>query len=216
MRPTALVVVTVLAVSVLAGCGHKEARRLTKASKALANAVAKDDAAQVRAHLVPGVAASTDVEAMVKGTAKKSWSQALAKPQQVQPQALVFVEPDMPVTVVWTEEGWRFAEDPTDVYAQDTPRHALRALVRASKRGRWDVLLRLAPQRYRTGLSVDDLKRAWTEGEHAAALKEARDRLADRLAGPVIADAHEAALDLGEGHVARLEREGDRWVVVEF
>lgn len=210
--PTGVVLVLVVS----AGCGHKEARRLTKASKALASSVAKDDPSQVQAHLVPGVAASTDVQAMVKGTAKKSWSRALAKPQQVVPRAIVFVEPDTPVAVVWTDEGWRFAEDPTDVYAQDTPRHALRALVRASRRGRWDVLLRLAPQRYRTGLSVDDLERAWTEGEHAAALKESRDRLADRLAGPVIADAHEAALDLGEGHVARLEREGDRWVVVEF
>ena len=198
------------------GCGHKEARRLTKASHDLGKSVAKGDAARVRTHLVPGVAASTQVEVMLTGTAKKSWSQALAKPQEVSPEAVVFVEPARPVAVVWTDGGWRFAEDPTDVYAQDTPHRALAALVRASRAQRWDVLLQLAPQRYRTGLSVSDLQAAWTEGEHGAALRQARDRLAAHLAGPIASDEHEAALDLGEGHVARLEREGERWVVVDF
>ncbi|MEM6993236.1 MAG: hypothetical protein AAF721_22175 [Myxococcota bacterium] len=198
------------------GCGHKEARRLTKASKRMGKAVAKGDVEQVRASIVPGATASTDLEAMMAGTASKTWSKTLAKPTDVSPRAVVFVEPGRPVAVVWTDNGWRFAEDPTDVYSQDTPRQALLALVRASRRGRWDVLLRLAPQRYRTGLSVEDLERAWTEGEHAAALKKARDHLADRVAGPIFADAHEASLDLGDGKVARLEREGARWVVVDF
>ena len=77
-------------------------------------------------------------------------------------------------------------------------------------------MLRLAPQRYRTGLSVKDLEQAWTDGEHGAALRESRDRLAERISGPIAADQHEAALDLGDGRVARLEREGERWVVVDF
>jgi hypothetical protein len=57
---------------------------------------------------------------------------------------------------------------------------------------------------------------AWTEGQQGDALCAARDRLAAHLADPIAADADEAALDMGQGHVARLEREGDRWVVVEF
>lgn len=199
-----------------AGCAHKEVRRLNKASKAVSKGVAKGDPAQVREHLVPGTVAATDVEAMLQGTAAKSWAVALSKPDQARPTATVFVGPGHPVEVVWTDDGWRFAEDPTDVYSQHTPRDALRALVRASRQQRWDVLLRLAPKRYRTGLSVDDLEAAWTQGEHAAALGEARDRLAKHLAGAIVADAHEAALDVGEGHVARLEREGNRWVVVDF
>ncbi|MBL4685794.1 MAG: hypothetical protein JKY37_14460 [Nannocystaceae bacterium] len=208
---------TVVLVACLgAGCGHKEARRLTKASRALGNAIGKGDTQQVRAAIVPGVAPSINLDAMLLGTAKKTWSRALTKPVQASPEAIVFVEPGRPVLAVFTDEGWRFAEDPTDVYAQDTPRRALLALVRASRQQRWDVLLRLAPRRYRTGLSVKDLAVAWTEGEHAAALTEARDHLADRMAGPIIADAHEAALELGDGRFARLEREGDRWVVVDF
>ena len=210
------IVIAVGLIAVAAGCGHREATRLTKASRAMGKAVAKGDAAEVRTHIVAGAAGTVDVEGMLAGTARKSWSRSLAKPDEVQPRAIVFIEPQYPVEVVWTDDGWRFAEDPTDVYAADTPRHAVRALVVASRRQRWDVLLRLAPQRYRTGLSVDDLKKAWTEGEHATALRAARDRLADRVANPILSDAHEAALDLGDGDVARLEREGDRWVVVDF
>ncbi|MFY0541764.1 hypothetical protein [Nannocystis pusilla] len=116
----------------------------------------------------------------------------------------------------WTPRGWVFAEDPTLVYDQSTPRAALRSLVRASLQRRWDVLLGLAPERYRLGLSEDDLRAAWTEGEHADALQTARDRLAARLGDPIVADAHEAVLDLGNAEVARLEREGTRWVVVDF
>jgi hypothetical protein len=78
------------------------------------------------------------------------------------------------------------------------------------------VLVSLAPERYRLGLSEDDLRRAWSEGEYAGALQAARDRLARHLAEPIVSDAHEAVLDLGDGEAAHLEREGARWVVVDF
>ncbi len=105
---------------------------------------------------------------------------------------------------------------PTLYYDQSTPRAALRSLVRASEHQRWDVLLALAPYRYRLGLSEADLKAAWTEGEYAEALQAARDRLREHLAAPIQSDAHEATLDLGHGDTALLEREGARWVVVDF
>jgi hypothetical protein len=157
-----------------------------------------------------------DIEGMTAGTARRTWSKALSKPAAVQPEAVVLISPEHPVRVMWTEQGWRFAEDPTDLYAQATPRQALRAIVLASRNQRWDVLVQLAPRRYRIGLSAEDLERAWTNGEHAQALAAARDRLARHLADPIVADAHEAVLDMGDGQFARLEREHDRWVVVDF
>ncbi|MCH9680344.1 MAG: hypothetical protein K0V04_02835 [Deltaproteobacteria bacterium] len=202
-------------VLVSSGCAPAQVRTLRKASHDLGRAVAHDDAAEVREHIVVGARGTVDVDAMLKGTARRSWQRALNDPHAV-PEAIVFMGPELPVRVVWTHEGWRFAEDPTDVYAQRTPRQALRALVRATRASRWDVLVDLAPRRYRLGLSEEDLRQAWTEGEHGEALRTARDRLARHLADPIAADADEAALDMGQGHVARLEREGDRWVVVEF
>ena len=120
------------------------------------------------------------------------------------------------IDVVWTDDGWRFSSDPTDLYAQTTPREALRTFVRAVQNERWDVLIDLAPERYRVGLSEEDLKAAWSDGDQAEALRQALDRLARGLTGPIEEDAHQALLRLDEGHVARLEREGERWVVVEF
>lgn len=203
-------------VAASAGCAPRQARALRGASHDLSRAVGRGDAEEIRSHVVTGARGHVDVDAMITGTARRSWAKVLDEPVEAVPEAVVFLGPEQPVRAVWTDDGWRFAEDPTDVYAQRTPRQALRALVRATRAQRWDVLLRLAPRRYRLGLSEDDLHRAWTEGEHAQALAAARDRLAAHLADPMVADADEAALDLGQGHVARLEREGDRWVVVEF
>jgi hypothetical protein len=197
-------------------CAPRQARSLRRASHDLSRAVAKGDAEAIRRHVVPGARGQVDTDAMLTGTARRSWAKALGDPEEVRPEAVVLLGPEQPVRVVWTDEGWRFAEDPTDVYAQRTPRQALVALVRATRAGRFDVLLRLAPRRYRLGLSEDDLRVAWTEGEQGSALRAARDRLASHLADPIVGDADEASLDMGQGHVARLEREGDRWVVVEF
>jgi len=201
---------------VASGCAHREARSVRTASRSLARDVGRNDAAAIHERVLPGARASVDTDTMLRGTAGKAWSRALKKPIDVQARAEVMLTPEHPVQVVWTASGWRFAEDPTDVYAQATPRQALRALVLASRQQRWDVLIRLAPQRYRVGLSADDLRRAWTEGESAQVLRAARDLLAEHLWDPIVADAHEATLDLGGGRVARLEREGARWVVVEF
>ncbi|MCA9704837.1 MAG: hypothetical protein KDK70_03175 [Myxococcales bacterium] len=198
-------------------CGPRQSRALHDASRSLGRAVAREDAQQVREHVVPGARAQVDVDAMTRSTdTRRSWAKALDDPEQIRPEATVFLGPEQPVAVVWTDEGWRFAEDPTDVYAHTTPRQALRALVRATRAGRWDVVLDLAPRRYRLGLSEEDLRVAWTEGEQSEALRAGRDRLAAHLSDPILADADEASLDMGQGHVARLEREGERWVVVEF
>lgn len=210
--------VVLLALSMgLVGCGApRHTRALRSASHDLSRAVARNDADGIREHVVTGARGHVDVDVMLTGTARRSWAKALDEPIEVVPEAVIFLGPDLPVRVVWTADGWRFGEDPTDFYAQRTPRQALGALVRATRAERWDVVIRLAPRRYRLGLSEEDLRRAWTEGEQGEALRAARDRLANHLGGPLQADADEASLDMGQGHVARLEREGDRWVVVEF
>ncbi|MBC8074170.1 MAG: hypothetical protein IAG13_37970 [Deltaproteobacteria bacterium] len=147
---------------------------------------------------------------------KRSLADRVRRPREVHPEAAVLVTRDLAATAVRTRQGWRFAEDPSDVYAQRTPEQALRALVWATRNERWDVVLRLAPRRYRIGLSEEDLAAAWTQGEQAATLRAARDRIAAQLGTPVPHDDHEAKLELGGTHAVRLEREGDAWVVVDF
>lgn len=207
----------VAVVALLGGCGRRELRELAHASNETATAVRRGDARALSEHVVVGarnrVAYATILDDKATRTA---WARRLAKPEAIRPSATLFVAADQPVAVTWTGQTWAFAEDPTLAYDQSTPRGALRSLIRASRLQRWDVLLGLAPERYRLGLAEDDLRRAWTEGEYAAALQASRDRLAQHLGDPIVADAHEAVLELSEGDAAHLEREGNRWVVVDF
>lgn len=198
-------------------CATSSQRQLKRASRDVAKSVGKGDAKAVHARVIPGVRNLVNYgEILGTDERRKKSRRQLEKPNSVQPTAVLFLANDLPIDVVETENGWVFGEDPTNVYSQATPRAALRALVRASRSQRWDVLVRLAPERYRIGLSEEKLALAWTEGEYASQLAEARDRLALHLADPITADAHEAVLDLGDNQRVYLEREGDRWVVVDF
>jgi hypothetical protein len=208
--------VVLLVAVVLAGCAHAERRAIARASQGLGRAVKRGDRSAIANRIAPGVRAAVDFDALAQPKTRGAWAKRLRRPKEIRPEAMVWLTADQPVRVVWTTHGWRFADDPSALYQQDTPLHALRALVIASKNERFDVLLRLAPRRYRIGLAEADLRAAWTEGEHAAALRRARDRVAAHLGDPIAADEHEARLDLGDGHVARLEREGEAWVIVDF
>jgi len=196
-----------------AGCGG-QARALVRSSGDLGKAVRRGEQDKIDQAVLPASRSRVDYERMLADAAK--WSDRLTHPTGARPEARMYLSKDEVVEVIWTDKGWRFATDPTVYFSQATPLDALRSLVRASREGRWDVLLDLAPRRYRMGLSEEDLAEAWTEGPQAQALQDARDRLADRLSGTIRADAHQAILELGDGEFARLEREKDRWVVVDF
>jgi hypothetical protein len=200
-------------VALTIGCGS-HARKLVAASEDLGKSVKKGEREAIEPRVLPGSRARIDYEVLLAEEAE--WDQRLTRPTGARPEAIIHLANDEVIEVVWTDKGWRFAGDPTLYFGQATPRDALRSLVRASREGRWDVMLNLAPRRYRIGLSEEDLQKAWTEGPQAESLQQARDRLAERLSGTIRADAHQAILDLGDGEFARLEREKDRWVVVDF
>ncbi len=210
------VLLAIVLCTVTTACGHGAGRDLQRSSQRLGRSVGQGDADAVVATAAPGMRGRLETQAIVSEGARGPWKAALKKPLAVEPTAVVFLAPDLPVEVVQTAQGWRFAEDPTALYASDTPRHALRALVWASRAQRWDVVLRLAPQRYRMGLSESDLQIAWSEGQYADVLKAARDAVASHLSDAIVADAHEATLTVGPTHVVHLEREGDHWVIVDF
>jgi hypothetical protein len=202
-----------LVATFVAACGG-HARSLVRASTDLGKSVRRGDREKIEVGVLPATRSRVDHAVLLEDAS--AWGERLARPTGARPEALLYLANDEVVEAVWTDKGWRFATDPTEYFGQSTPREALRSLVRASREARWDVMLDLAPRRYRMGLSAQDLAAAWTEGPQAQALTEARDRLAERLAGTIRADAHQAILDLGDGEFARLEREKDRWVVVDF
>jgi hypothetical protein len=202
-----------LVATFVAACGG-HARSLVHASGDLGKSIRRGDREKIEVGVLPAIRSRVDYEVLLEDAS--GWGERLARPTGARPEALLYLANDEVVEAVWTDKGWRFASDPTEYFGQSTPREALRSLVRASREARWDVMLDLAPRRYRMGLSEQNLAVAWTEGPQAQALTKARDRLAERLAGTIRADAHQAILDLGDGEFARLEREKDRWVVVDF
>lgn len=204
-----------LGAALLCGCAGGNAG-VKQRSAAMSRAVRRGDVEALRAMMLPATVASVDAAALTAKPERRAWAKRLRRPEEVHPQATILIAQGVPARLVKGARGWYFADDPTDLYRQDTPEAAVAALVTATSRGRWDVLLRLAPRRYRVGLSEAQLEAAWTEGEGAAELRRARDRIAAHLGDPIPHDAHEGRLDLGEGHVVRLEREAGAWVIVDF
>jgi hypothetical protein len=202
----------------LGGCASAEptVAGVERAARRLARAWERGDLGAVESLTVPGTGVRLDRAALADESGRAQLADALREVDGKELRALVFVAQHWPVEVAWTAKGWRFVEDPTDPFQATTPRGALRALVVASHLGRWDVLVSLAPRRYRIGLREDAVALAWTRGAQAEGLRAARDRVASHLDAPVLADDHEAVVDLGDGREARLEREGERWVIVDF
>jgi hypothetical protein len=207
-----------LAVALIASsaCSGGDAR-LKRSSRQLAKAIDAGDEDALEASVLAGQRGRLDRERLLRADGRQELADELAEPIAIEGWARMRMGEGEVIDVRATEGGrWSFASDPTDFYGQSTPRETLRSFVRASRLGRWDVLLRLAPRRYRMGLSEDDLRHAWTDGEEAALLAERRDRLAQSLDRAIRADAHQAIMAIGNRQFARLERERDRWVVVDF
>jgi hypothetical protein len=60
------------------------------------------------------------------------------------------------------EDGkWRVDGSTLDLYAQDTPRHAIMGFVRALERKRYDVVLRYVPEAHKEGLDATKLQASW-------------------------------------------------------
>src|ERR1700744_1257766 len=56
---------------------------------------------------------------------------------------------------------WKVEATAIDLYAQDTPRHAIQGFVRAVERKRYDVVLKYVPDSHKEGLDAAKLKGAW-------------------------------------------------------
>jgi hypothetical protein len=122
----------------------------------------------------------------------------------------VTVPGDERVPLVRESGSWRLEAPPFEPYGQSTPRAAVRAFVRAVENRRYDVLLRLAPTRFRSSITIEKLRAYW-EGEQAAQnralLKELRQSLGARIAE----EGDEAFMTYGSNRQVRFVREEGLW-----
>lgn len=108
--------------------------------------------------------------------------------------------------------GWRIDGPIYEAWGQGTARAALRTFVRALDERRYDVVLRLVPDRYRVGLSAEKLRATW-EGERKKENQALLAQLRAALDAPMAESADEAHLPYPSGGELRLVREGGEWKV---
>lgn len=110
------------------------------------------------------------------------------------------------------EDGrWKLATNPLAFYDQSSPRAALRSFLRAYRLGRFDVMLRFVPERYRTRMDVAKMK-AQFQGPSKGAMEALMDMLEANVEEPILEErAGEARLSYGENLEVKFVREDGVW-----
>ena len=116
------------------------------------------------------------------------------------------------LTLVLEAGQWRVAAQPFDLYAQGTPRAALRSFIRAVAQRRFDVVLRLVPNRYRIGVSEEKLRDYW-EGERGAENQTLLGNLRQNVNAPIVETGEEARMPYGDASEVRFVREDGLWKI---
>ncbi len=117
-----------------------------------------------------------------------------------------------PVSLVQEDGGWRIEGEVFEAWGQGSPRAALRTFIRALDERRYDIVLRLAPNRYRGELSVEKLRQYWEEERKDERLPLLA-RLRAAIAAPIVETGDEGHMPYGPEQEARFVREDGVWKV---
>ncbi len=110
---------------------------------------------------------------------------------------------------------WRVEGTAIDLYAQDTPRHAVNGFVRALDRKRYDVILRFVPDGHKEGLDAAKLKAAW-EGHDREEMMQVLAALKQALPTASFEETGDrATMPYGAGTL-QLVRERGVWKIEDF
>jgi hypothetical protein len=107
---------------------------------------------------------------------------------------------------------WRVDGPGFEMWGQGTPRAALRTFIRALDQHRFDVLLRLVPNRYRGDLTEAKLRQYW-EVERREPGRALLTRLRIAATAPIAESGDEAHLPYGSDQEVRFVREDGLWKI---
>lgn len=146
----------------------------------------------------------------------KEIGRALARPTAPPVVTATVTSPSGQELHLVLESGaWRVEATAIDLYAQDTPRHAVQGFVRALERKRYDVILRYVPDAHKEGLDPAKLKAAW-EGHDKEEMDQVLSALKQALPTATIEETGErATLPYGAGTL-QLVRERGLWKIEDF
>jgi hypothetical protein len=136
----------------------------------------------------------------------------VAEAGAVAPRVEVRLELGEEVPLVLEGGRWRIDGPVYEAWGQATPRAAVRTFIRALDAHRYDVVLRLVPDRYRAGLSVDRVRAFW-EGDHKEEHQALLARVRAAAAGALTETGDEARLLAPPDRVVRLVREAGQWKI---
>jgi hypothetical protein len=111
---------------------------------------------------------------------------------------------------------WRVDAPVYELWGQGTPRAALRTFIRAVDERRYDVLLRLIPDRYRAASTADKLRLYWESGARAEHNRALLAELRAAVTGPMVESADQAHLPYAADREVRLVREGGEWKIEDL
>ena len=114
------------------------------------------------------------------------------------------------------EDGkWRVDASTIDLYAQDTPRHAITGFIRAVEHKRYDIVMRYVPEGHKEGLDATKLQSAW-EGHEKQEIEQVLAGLKQALPSSTIEETGErATMPYGAGAM-QLVREHGLWKIENF
>jgi hypothetical protein len=110
---------------------------------------------------------------------------------------------------------WRVEATAIDLYAQDTPRHAIQGFVRAVERKRYDVVLKFVPDAHKDGLDPAKLRTAW-EGHDKEEMEQVVSSLKQALPAATIEETGERATMAYGAGTMQLVRERGLWKIEDF
>lgn len=110
---------------------------------------------------------------------------------------------------------WKVEATAIDLYAQDTPRHAIQGFVRAAERKRYDVVLKYVPDSHREGLDPTKLKDAW-EGHDKDEIGQVVAGLKQALPSAAIEETGDRATMAYSQGTMQLVRERGLWKIEDF
>lgn len=110
---------------------------------------------------------------------------------------------------------WKVEATAIDLYAQDTPRHAIQGFVRAVERRRYDVVLKFVPDSHKEGLDSAKLKTAW-EGHDKDEIDQVVSALKQALPTASIEETGERATMAHGAGTIQLVRERGLWKIEDF
>jgi hypothetical protein len=148
------------------------------------------------------------------GEARRVAAEARAAAPRLRQHARVaYGERGEALELVLEDGRWRLAKDPLSFFSQETPRDALRSFVRAIERRRWDIVLRLVPERWKGGMTAESLGADW-EGPRKDEIAALRRALLPHLLDPIEEHGDEARMPYGTSAV-QFVREGGVWKILD-